>query len=318
MGLSVVKKSIWEGRPSWLTALTLWWLFLPFANAGTVATLDDIQFWVGSGANRAAMVIDWDDSSAADESLVWGYRWDGTATGEDMLLELLTSDIRLFAKLSTPSASGISLFGLGYDDNNDCQFAISDGTTFNADGFAFSGPPDNPPPAATATNPNDLYSEGWFTGYWNYGLSSGNPFDGGSWASSGSGMSNRMLSDGDWDSWTFTSTFNFTAFAENPVAAELAGPGADFDLDNDVDGADFLAWQQGFGILSGATHVQGDTDCNQMVDGNDLQLWADGFGVTAAVGVAGFAGATVPEPCSIGLLLLGSGLVLVNAGRRRQ
>ena len=100
---------------------------------GPVTTFDDITFWVGSGGNRAAMVIDWDDASAADESLAWGYRWDGTATGEDMLLKVLEADTRLFAKLSAPSAAGVSLYGLGYDHNDDCQFAISDGTTFDAE-----------------------------------------------------------------------------------------------------------------------------------------------------------------------------------------
>ena len=40
----------------------------------------DIQLWAGTGANEAAMVIDWNDGKS-DESLVWGYRWDGSATG---------------------------------------------------------------------------------------------------------------------------------------------------------------------------------------------------------------------------------------------
>ena len=35
---------------------------------------------------------------------------------------------------------------------------------------------------------------------------------------------------------------------------------ADFDLDMDVDSDDFLAWQSGFGMQSGAIHAQGDAD----------------------------------------------------------
>jgi len=302
MVLSIAKR-ICEGRSSWPTALMLWLLPLPLASAGTVSTLDDIQFWVGSGANRAAVAIDWDDTSAADESLVWGYRWDGTATGEDMLLTVLESDDRLFAKLSAPGPAGVAPYGLGYDLNDDGLFAITDNTTFNADGVAISGPADG----ATSIDSNDLYAEGWFSGFWHYSLSSGNPFDGGSWSSNGGGMSSRMLSDGDWDSWTFTPTFDFTAFAENPRAAE-APLVADFDSDNDVDGADFLAWQRGFGIASGATLPQGDANGDQAVNAMDLQLWSANFssgpfGSGTAGGALQSIVLVVPEPpCIVGAL----------------
>ncbi len=293
-------------------------LFASSTSAGTATTLDDIDYWVGQGANRAALVIDWDDSSTTDESLAWGYRWDGTATGEDMLLEVLAADDRLFAKLSTPSPSGVTLYGLGYDLDNNSAFSITDGTVFDSEGIGFSGPPDNPPPAAVSTDAADHYAEGWFTGFWHYGLGLGNPFAGGSWVDSGGGMSSRTLTDGDWDSWTFSPTFNFAAFAENPVAAAAPGPAADFNLDGKVDGADFLIWQRGFGIASGAMLAQGDADGNGTVDGNDLQLWSAEFGLTAAVGSASIAGATVPEPSSIGLLLWGTCLLLKSACHRRQ
>ena len=47
-------------------------------------SFDDINYWVGEGENEAALVIDWNDAKAP-QSLVWGYRWSDTATGEDML-----------------------------------------------------------------------------------------------------------------------------------------------------------------------------------------------------------------------------------------
>jgi|GEM_PF-622733 len=40
----------------------------------------------------------------------------------------------------------------------------------------------------------------------------------------------------------------------------------DFDQDDDTDGADFLAWQRGFGINSGATRADGDSDGDGDVD----------------------------------------------------
>ncbi len=275
--------------------------------AESVSTFDDIDYWIGQGANHAALVIDWDHASAVDEALVWGYRWDGSATGEDMLLDILESDIRFFAKLSAPGSFGVALYGLGYDHNNDSQFAISDGTTFDADGLAFSGLPDNPPPAAVSTDAADYYAEGWFTGFWNYGISNGNasPFDGGEWVADIGGMANRTLADGDWDSWAFmlldpNPQPPFTAFAENPHAAE-APLAADFDSDDDIDGADFLAWQRGFGITSGATRSQGDANGDEMVDGVDLNLWQAGFGAMASATAATRA---VPEPSAAKLAFL--------------
>ena len=60
----------------------------------------------------------------------------------------------------------------------------------------------------------------------------------------------------------------------------------DFDLDEDVDGADFLSWQRGFGTLYDAT---------------DLANWKAIFGTTPSVAAA----SAVPEPSTIALLLVG-------------
>jgi hypothetical protein len=54
----------------------------------------------------------------------------------------------------------------------------------------------------------------------------------------------------------------------------LRGPlGPDFDSDFDVDGRDFLTWQRGNGILTGATKAQGDANGDGAVNGTDLAEW---------------------------------------------
>ena len=53
---------------------------------------------------------------------------------------------------------------------------------------------------------------------------------------------------------------------------------ADFDGDNDVDGADFLAWQRGFGATSGATPGDGDANSDGAVDATDLSAWKEQIG----------------------------------------
>ncbi len=73
---------------------------------------------------------------------------------------------------------------------------------------------------------------------------------------------------------------------------------ADFDLDGDVDGADFLTWQRGFGQTA-ASHSQGDANGDNKVDHLDLLAWQGGSGSSSSQALA-----TVPEPSTAGLALL--------------
>src|SRR3954465_10393847 len=68
-------------------------------------SFDDITYWVGSGSNRASLAIDWQQGSSQPASLVWGYRWDGIATGAQMLSAIVAEDPRLFAKLGDTAAN---------------------------------------------------------------------------------------------------------------------------------------------------------------------------------------------------------------------
>ena len=70
-----------------------------------------------------------------------------------------------------------------------------------------------------------------------------------------------------------------------------AAPSADFDTDGDVDGADFLAWQRGFGTqIPNATLADGDADNDQDVDAADLGIWQGQFGSSALPLAASSAG----------------------------
>ena len=60
---------------------------------------------------------------------------------------------------------------------------------------------------------------------------------------------------------------------DNSLLLQVAEHLADFDGDLDVDGADFLAWQRGFGTSSGATKAMGDSDGDGDVDAADLGNW---------------------------------------------
>lgn len=84
---------------------------------------------------------------------------------------------------------------------------------------------------------------------------------------------------------------------------------ADFDADDDVDGSDYLTWQQGFG--TGTTLAEGDADGSESVDGVDLGIWQTQYGAVAAFGGI----ASVPEPTAAWLAI--SATLCVVGYRRR-
>jgi len=204
-----------------VTFLTLTLLLAP-GRAEAAFTFDDVDYWVGSGSNQAALVFDWNDG-IEPQSLAWGYRWDGTATGQDMLFDVLEDDDGLYAKVKLwSSPSGYTLMGIGYDLDGD-GFSLTDGATFT-DGI-FEGEL-GLAEDATSEDPDDHYKEGWYTGYWSYWLSDDDPYGTGAWELSGVGMSARTLTDGDWDGWSFdqdlSSFFNPSPddFPSEPVVGE--------------------------------------------------------------------------------------------------
>jgi hypothetical protein len=277
-------------------------VFVATANADLARasfTFNDIQYWVGTGSNRAAIAIDWSDGSTSPPALVWGFRWDGVAHGRDMLTAVVNADDRLYAKFGGTSGSESAIYGLGYDGNNDGNFAIDDGTSFGSHGVAYTDPAD----LAESVDPADYYAEGWFTGFWHYGVAGTDPFTGSAWTDSPTGMVSRTLADGSWDSWAFQSSTvpPFTTYANNPQAA--AAPDGDFNGDGRVDSADYDVWKTHFGST---TQLAADANGNGIVDAADYTIWRDHFVPTgsAAFGQA----ASVPEPST--MVILGSLVVL--------
>lgn len=54
-------------------------------------TADDVTFWTGSGAHEAVLIVDFQDG-AETTSYAWGFRFDGTTTGADMLNAVVDAD----------------------------------------------------------------------------------------------------------------------------------------------------------------------------------------------------------------------------------
>ncbi len=82
----------------------------------------------------------------------------------------------------------------------------------------------------------------------------------------------------------------------------------DFDSDDDVDGSDFLAWQQGLGFPNGAALSDGDADGDGGVDSDDLELWQANYGTVITSSES--LGLAVPEPAGLAIVLLGWIMIL--------
>lgn len=126
------------------------------------------------------------------------------------------------------------------------------------------------------------------------------------------GVVARFKSPGLESSAPFLLVFRYGVAAEDfSVASEAinaaAGLAGDFDVDGDVDGADFLLWQRTMGTAgTPGSYPAADASMDGNVNGTDLAIWRNEFG--RLVSAATPASSGVPEPAT------GWGLVLGAAG----
>jgi hypothetical protein len=90
--------------------------------------------------------------------------------------------------------------------------------------------------------------------------------------------------------------------------------GADFNGDGVINLEDLAILEMNFGIMSGATGLQGDADGDGDVDGDDYDIWL--MTMTPGAGAGSEHLAAVPEPSSFVLAILAS--MLAAAPRRRR
>src|SRR5581483_8372208 len=100
---------------------------------------------------------------AADKTMVWGYRFNGAATGTDLLNAALRADPRLY--VVEENSFGTFVVGLGYNLRSDGLYGLTDGTNTDSAAMFINGLLTNATvdlDAARPVNSGDLYWGGYF------------------------------------------------------------------------------------------------------------------------------------------------------------
>ncbi|GBU25668.1 hypothetical protein R83H12_02323 [Fibrobacteria bacterium R8-3-H12] len=171
--------------------------------SSTSFSFDDIQYWVGTGSNRAMLIIQWNDDETP-AALAWGYRWNGTAHGYDMIDSIAKADKRLFYLRFWSGYLGYAVAGIGFDVGGDakvsnggsCQSPV-DGSV-DADKYDFDA-------WKLCDGTDARWAAGWYEAYWSYWVAD-NIED--KWEYSGLGASSRILTNNSVDAWYFDLDLN--------------------------------------------------------------------------------------------------------------
>ncbi|MDY4862561.1 MAG: fibronectin type III domain-containing protein, partial [Candidatus Onthomorpha sp.] len=94
-----------------------------------VFTAADIEYWVGSGSQEAALVLVFNDGKTP-QALVWGYRYDGTKTMKQMCYDIAAADPRFFFQ-ECGGTNPSCVVGFGADANGNGSFSLQNPENFS-------------------------------------------------------------------------------------------------------------------------------------------------------------------------------------------
>ncbi|WP_027387575.1 DUF5074 domain-containing protein [Chryseobacterium gregarium] len=246
-------------------------------NLTTTINFSDIQYWVGTGTNEAAFVVQWNDSKNPD-ALVWGFRWNGTATGEDMLKAIAAADHRFFSLLYQGTSYGAAVGGLGFNLNGTETNALYKNLNVTYPYYPVSGIVNT---AAydfddyTAADANDHWQSGWMTnGYWSYWIKDPTDAD---FGYSGIGATGRVLVNGSYDVWNYAA-----GFSDPPISSTLT-PVAPYAAPANFTNGYFMVNEDWFGHTNGSVNfIDNNGNVNYRVYSNVNNNQA--FGATTQYG----------------------------------
>lgn len=199
-------------------------VLLVAVQAANAYTFDDVivEYWAGSGANEAMMVVDF----GSGENYAFGYRWDD---GETMNRPGGSAFVQNNPTVGTNFSEAL-LLTVDTAGDLDLTYQYHETHGFGLDEIAYG---DNSIIASPAWDP--YYPAMWVSGHPGYtDFFTDEPVpamspDGENWASSNWGAGTRELADGYWDGWTqgedFVAAAPVTPTPEPTTFAVLGGLG---------------------------------------------------------------------------------------------
>ena len=195
-----MKKAVAAGFAATLMAFSPAWGF----------TFDDIQYWVGSGTNKCAVVIDFNDGSVPNCSFAWGFRWNGDAPSMKAILDEITAEDPRLKMFASVSQYGSFIDAFGYDVDGD-------GGTFTLSGFAKSDDDDLFPATESSQKVDDATGNVIYLGTsWMQLYGTGDSFEDVVFAETPNGVDLTSPTNGEWYCWrlcpyatTYDSAWNF-------------------------------------------------------------------------------------------------------------
>ena len=205
-----------------------------------INSIDDVTFEVGSGSKTAIFAVQWitapvsEWSDPADEDihfLAWKYKFDGKATGQDMILAIAKEDPRFFVVLGrgfgSVSGNANSIQGFGYDVDGNGEFTIAKGDTVYSQNSFIDGVlrlrGDDTADYYTVSG-DDFWMGGWKAMYCTYWCAENMTSIPTTFSYSMYMADLRYLQDNSWDAWTCStinsSYINVQPYPECMVAAE--------------------------------------------------------------------------------------------------
>ncbi|WP_300672737.1 DUF5074 domain-containing protein [Soonwooa sp.] len=216
-------------------------------------TMDDVVYWVGTGSKKAVLAVQWNDEKNPD-ALVWGFRWDGEATGEEMVKAIAKVDKRFYTLLYQGTQYGSAIAGIGFDldgkgtvglyKNNNTTYplypldGIVNTTEYDFDKYK-------------AIDANDHWQSGWYQGYWSYWVKDTAEDD---YGYSGVGATGRQLVDGSWDLWNYNVDMMPQDIATTFTPVSVYSAQADFTK------GFFMVNEEWFGHTNGSVNFVGNND----------------------------------------------------------
>lgn len=244
-------------------------------SAANTTTFDDIKYWVGTGSNQAAFVVQWNDGKDSD-ALIWGFRWNGNATGEDMLKAIAKADRRFFSLLYQDAPSGgTEIGGLGFDLNEAKTIGLYKDVNVTYPFYPLNGVVKTTGydfDKYTVIDTDDHWQSGWNNGKWSYWIKNTT----GDFNSFDLGATKRTLVNGSWDVWNYKPNN-----VELPISSTFT-PVAPYVTETDYSKGFFMVNEEWYGHANGSVNFINDKNINYRIYSNANNNEA--FGATTQYG----------------------------------